>query len=215
MRKNKTDANKYPRGKLLRGYCLCRLFGLERTVADFVCDYDQHEGRGYEAEIYLPGKLYPLAVVHAAQGKLRNGAGGPEGVGKAIAILIGKNHYLLIDAEYFTQGTHYGHHHHGLAGTGSHEEVEQSYEQVYYKQGNDTICVAKHGGHGVYKRIDYVAGGEQHGYRTGKADNQRGTDNVLHTLYEVTAGFVGIHFEKEYISTALYLILAPNTVLFL
>ena len=49
----------------------------------------------------------------------------------------------------------------------------------------------------MYKRIDYVAGGEQHGYRTGKADNQRGTDNVLHTLYEVTAGFVGIHLEKN------------------
>ena len=171
--------------------------GLEGAVAYLIRDHDKHKCSRDKAEICFPRKLDPLSVVHAAQGQLGNGAGGPESVRKPVAVLVREHHYLLIDAEDLAEGAHDRHHHHGLAGAGSHEEVEQGDEQVDDKQGDEPVGIAEQAGHAVDKGIDDVAGGEQHGNGAGQADNDGGTDYVLHALYEVAASLVGLHLEHD------------------
>ena len=73
-----------------------RGIGSEGTVADLIRDNDEDKSGGDEAGIYLPCKLEPMTAIRPAQGELNQRSGGPEGVGKAVPVLVGQHHDLLV-----------------------------------------------------------------------------------------------------------------------
>ena len=108
----------------------------EGTVADGVCNDDEDISRDHHGTNGLDSEAEPLAEVQAAQRAGNHSARRPQGVGQAVAQLVGKNHNLLVDTQHLAQGAEDGHHHDCLAGTGDHEEVQGRDEDVDDEQGD-------------------------------------------------------------------------------
>ena len=129
-----------------------------------------------------------MAIVHVAQGQGQQRRGGPEGVGEAVAVLVGQHHNLLVDAQDLAHGLENGHQDHSLAGAGAHEEVEGGDKHIDYQQGNDRALAVQHVGHGVDDGVGDVALGEDHGHGAAQADDHGGSHHAGHALAKLDAG---------------------------
>ena len=160
-------------------------------------DHDQQEGADDHGKIDFPAESDPGAVIHAAHGKLNKRAAGPETVGNAVAVLIGKNQHLLIDMQNIAQRLENRHNDDCLAASGHNQEVEKGNKNKDNQQSQNGAFVFQKNGHAVYNCIHNACLIHQDNDSLGHSHGKCGGKNTNCSFAEQIASFAGAEPENN------------------